>query len=360
MLADILRGISIHIDKTPLALDDATRALYNRAITNPSSLTDAERRTITHRPSPGEEDGLCRAACGLNMSELITKATNDGDSLTYTEARLLTGGLVPRQAEKLLHERMRMSESDRDLTHRAIDAATTWEMKAAQTSAHRVRRQRHVVSSAAYQSMNDEDRKNITFAMRVPWQEHVLGLNVLVCGLVVFRAADVDDDVEWITYKQQIQTAIHHGLHLKRQRVVEAAIAKLTMHWMEENVQGNLVFDLRCRFITLRESDKFPAGLRTDSFLYVDSESLQSQDTERPFVWLWELDERAEPLKVDIKHIAPTLFARLTQRDLSPPEIRQSPYRHTSELDMLHQAARLSYNESGQRTWIWPPPARFM
>lgn len=196
--------------------------------------------------------------------------------------------------------------------------------------------------------------------MRVPWQEHVLSLNALVCGLVVFRAADVDEDVEWITYKQQIQTAIHYGLHLKRQRVIEAAIAKLTIQWMEENVQDNLLFDLQRRFIALRESEEFPAGLRTDSFLYVNREAMQSRDTERPFVRLWEPDERAKPLKVDIKHIAPTLFARLTQRDLSPLEIRQSPYRHTSELDMLHQAARLSYNESGKRTWIWPPPARYM
>lgn len=107
MVIDIFRGIPIHIDNIPLALDDATRALYNRTITKPSSITDAERRAITHRPSPEEEDKLCRAECGINMSELITKATNDGDSLTYTEARLLTGGLVPRQAEKLLHERIR-------------------------------------------------------------------------------------------------------------------------------------------------------------------------------------------------------------------------------------------------------------
>lgn len=60
--------------------------------------------------------------------------------------------------------------------------------------------------------MNDEDRKKYHIAMRVPWQEHVLSLNALVCGLVVSRAADVDEDVEWITYKLQIQTAIHYGL----------------------------------------------------------------------------------------------------------------------------------------------------
>ncbi|KAJ6049576.1 hypothetical protein N7444_006292 [Penicillium canescens] len=44
-------------DESPLALDEAARALYRRAIDNPSSLTDEERRTVTPRP---EEDELCR------------------------------------------------------------------------------------------------------------------------------------------------------------------------------------------------------------------------------------------------------------------------------------------------------------
>ncbi|KAJ6012493.1 hypothetical protein N7522_002848 [Penicillium canescens] len=34
-------------DESPLALDEAARALYRRAIDNPSSLTDEERRTVT-------------------------------------------------------------------------------------------------------------------------------------------------------------------------------------------------------------------------------------------------------------------------------------------------------------------------
>ena len=42
--------ITVNVDRAPLALDEVTRTLYNRAITNPSSLTDAERRSITRRP----------------------------------------------------------------------------------------------------------------------------------------------------------------------------------------------------------------------------------------------------------------------------------------------------------------------
>lgn len=106
----------------------------------------------------------------------------------------------------------------------------------------------------------------------------------------------------------------------------------------------------------------------------MDEESLRSRDARRAFVWLWEPEkETAEPLKVDIKHIAPTLFARLTQRDLSPEKARSWPYRHTSELEMLRKAAGHSrmmveenngesvyaLNRDDSKDGIWPPPARY-
>ncbi|KAL4981209.1 hypothetical protein BDW66DRAFT_124196, partial [Aspergillus desertorum] len=70
----------IHQVTTPLALDEPTRTLYNRAISSPSSLTDQERRLITHRPPQEEENTLCRNACGLSMDELVAKAINSSSS----------------------------------------------------------------------------------------------------------------------------------------------------------------------------------------------------------------------------------------------------------------------------------------
>lgn len=51
-------------------------------------------------------------------------------------------------------------------------------------------------------------------------------------------------------------------------------------------------------------------GLRRDAFLYVDEEALRSLNSARPFVWLWEpqekeTEEQLGPLKVDVKHVAP-------------------------------------------------------
>ncbi|KAJ0425052.1 hypothetical protein BJY00DRAFT_308937 [Aspergillus carlsbadensis] len=104
---------------------------------------------------------------------------------------------------------------------------------------------------------------------------------------------------------------------------------------------------------TKLSTNEIPGGFRRDAFLYVDEEALRSRETARPYLWLAEPEpvskcqsvaeeQRAPdtetkpqlehhtgaeigtgtettavpPLKVDIKHIAPTLCARLTQRDL--------------------------------------------
>ncbi|KAL4894782.1 hypothetical protein BDV59DRAFT_164087 [Aspergillus ambiguus] len=134
--------------------------------------------------------------------------------------------------------------------------------------------------------------------------------------------------------------------------------------------------NLRDLFAEKRDQNEFPRGLRTDSFLFVDQEALQSRDSKRPFVWLWEpkrprtvekKDEKEEeekdldPLRIDIKRIAPTLFARLTQRDFSTKEARRKPYRLASKLKALHRVVKYSLNPTTrEHNWIWPPPARFM
>ena len=334
-------------------LDEVAQALYNRAIADPSSLTDRERRIITHRPPPEEEDALCRTACGQSMTELVTKAIQNGDSLTWKEAHLLSAGVVPNQAGRLLSERVRMSKTDRDLTHRAAAAATTEEMEVAQGNARAVLTRFHAAKGEALKFLKDSDMQNIKYAMTVPWQEHVLGLaETTVCGLVIF----ISDVLDGASFKGQIEAAMYHGFNCYPNLTNKAAVAKFTLYWVEDNDPRAL----RDCFTSMRDAISFPTGLRSDAFLYVDEGAMRSRDTARPFVWLWEPNETAVPLKVDIKHIAPALFARLTQRDLATEKARKWPYRDTPELQHLHRAANRSSNTEGELDGIWPPAHRLM
>ncbi|KAJ5667471.1 hypothetical protein N7507_003335 [Penicillium longicatenatum] len=415
---------SISADRTPLVLDESTRTLYDRAISNPSSLTDQERRLTTHRSPLDEEDTLCRNACGLSMGELVTKAinrsNNNGDDndgfplsslgLSYKEASLLTAGVVEGRSGHILSEVARLSPEDRDLKARAMEAVTTDDIRAAREVAQRVKQRWIEVELAAAKALNDDDIKNIRFAMKVPWQEHVLQSSSALArdsapgfdsgpggqgpgeaggrfGLVVFYPKKEEEGGRLPEYKSLIGTAVYHGLHYSPRLIKDETRDRFTLHWVA--VPGtNSSIDpsaLRSRFSAMLLNDEIPASFRRDVFLYVDDEAFRSRETTRPYLWLAEPEPQSEsktergpepgtetgtgtgaatgaqpetlqPLKVDIKHIAPTLFARLVQRDLHG-EARRKPYRHTSELTRLHAAVNAEYRE--EIDGIWPPPARF-
>ncbi|GCB17407.1 hypothetical protein AAWM_00292 [Aspergillus awamori] len=409
---------SISVDRTPLVLDESTRTLYNRAISNPSSLTDQERRLITHRPPPDEEDTLCRNACGLSMGELVTKAINSSNNhssgndgfplsspgLSYKEASLLTAGVVQGQSGHILFEVARLSSEDRDLKARAMEAATTDDIRTAREAAQRVEQRWLEVELAAAKALNDDDIRNIRFAMKVPWQEHVLqsssapardyapgsdsgpGEEGRRFGLVVIYPKE-DEGGRLSEYKSLVGTAVYHGLHYSPRLIKDETRDRFTLNWVAVAGSNNSMDPsaLRSKFSTMLSNNEILAGFRRDVFLYVDDEAFRSRETTRPYLWLAEpapnseskterelepgteigtgtgaatgaQPEALQPLKVDIKHIAPTLFARLVQRDLQG-EARRKPYRHTSELTRLHAAANARYRE--ERDGIWPPPARF-
>lgn len=190
------------------------------------------------------------------MSELVTKAIENRDLLTYNEARLLTAGVIPGQAGRLLSERARLSAADRDLTHRAQAAATTEGIKAAQAHARAVTQRWNKAHSAALEFLNNDDLQNIKYALRVPWQDHVLSLTgTAVCGLVAFYLGVP----EWVSFKEQIKTAIYHGMHYSPGSMNEAAVAKFTLQWVRHDDHPK---SLRGRFISMRDGNELPAGLR--------------------------------------------------------------------------------------------------
>ncbi|KAL2796602.1 hypothetical protein BJX66DRAFT_299478 [Aspergillus keveii] len=429
-------------DTTPLILDEATRALYTRAISDPSSLTDHERRLITRRPPKEEEDTLCRGACGLSMDTLIAKAINSTvhdpsdtneiinnyDSvnlpelpLSKIEAGILTvgvAGAVQKRTLESINEWARLSPEDRDLKQRAMQAATTDDVRAARKVAAGVQKRWSDVRHAAREALNDDDTRNIRAAMKVPWQDHVLKGGGDRFGLVVFysedeereeRAGEGKGESRLALYKSQIGTAIYHALHYPISLVRDETRARFALHWVAvltntsgyENRGSDDVVDLsalRSQFRTMLSSEEIPDGFRRDAFLYVDEETFRSRETARPYVWLAEPEPESQhesetqqasgteseprpehetenetgtgtgnpppskvlpPLKVDIKHIAPALFARLVQRDFQG-EARRKPYRYTSELSQLHHAATVAYRKWGRREGdgIWPPPYR--
>ena len=336
-------------DRSPLSLDEDTRILYERAVADPSSLTDEDRRKILHRPPQEEEDARCRDACGLTFSELVTKAVEHSESLTSKESTLVFRGVT---AGLRLNHRLRLSEAEKDLSHKAEAAAKTEDEVIAQKNALAAEQRWRAPHSAALEALSDQDMQLVKRALHVPWQQHVIesgdvNREKAVCGLVLFHPSAVD----WSAYKEKIETGVLHGFSLHRSLVKAPIQAGFTLFEVEYDDSNSL----KTKFAAMRDADEIPTGLRRDAFLYIDDEALSSLDTRRPFIWMSEPQDPAEPLKVDIKHISPMLIARLTQRDLSTEKDRKWPFKQTSELDALHKAAGRSRLPTGGRDGIWPP-----
>ncbi|KAL5356711.1 hypothetical protein BJX96DRAFT_171859 [Aspergillus floccosus] len=321
--------------------------------------------------------------------------------LSKKEARLLIVGVtsvVKGQTFSILSEVARLSPEDRALKGKAMQAAKTDNVKAAMEVATGVQQQRTAVKLAAAKALNDDDIRNIKVAMKVPWQEHVLQSSSTSTtsagdsgagpvgpqgpseakgrfGLVVFYPENEEGRGRLASYKSQIRTAIYHSLHYSHSLIKDETRNRFALHWVAapttsgSNDNHNDFQDtsaLRSMFHTMLSNNETPDGFRRDAFLYVDEEAFRSRDTARPYLFLAEpvpepqpkterqpepepgtesgITTEAQPpsealpsLKVDIKHIAPTLFARLVQRDLQG-EARRKPYRYTSALSRLHAA----------------------
>ncbi|KAJ5163331.1 uncharacterized protein N7500_005161 [Penicillium coprophilum] len=146
--------VTVNVDKTPLALNESENI------------------------SPAAHPNKKMISAGI--------ATRNRNSLKYQEAHRVVAGVVHGQAGRLLNERVQLSEADRDLTHEASDVVTTRELKDTHANAGAVKQKLSDASVTASTILNDDDQRNIRYAMHVSWQEHVLSLaEAAVCGLVI-------------------------------------------------------------------------------------------------------------------------------------------------------------------------------
>ncbi|RKL15099.1 hypothetical protein BFJ70_g15561 [Fusarium oxysporum] len=301
-------------DQTLFPLDDETRALYERATTGQSSLSDADRQKLSQLPSQGAQDSHYRKQCGLTRSELIAKAVQDPGSLSYFEASLI---ITPAMDPGLSLQRHRVSKIELYLLDTVLEAVLTKEEIAARQISLDMKGFWDQQSGNAKETRRDNDRQIIEETMTVQWQEYIMGLSdhkLASCGFVIFHSKDLD----WPVFKEQMETAIRHGFNFMS-GVKTAIKDRLAIHETKCDDSKSL----QSRFTAMQDERAIPKGLQSNAFLYVDDKTLQSRHSVRPFVWLWERENQTElfdeirPLKIDIRHIAPVLIAQLTQRDMS-------------------------------------------
>ncbi|RGP72607.1 hypothetical protein FLONG3_6615 [Fusarium longipes] len=351
------------IKNTTVVLDEETRALYHRAIKDPSSLSDDERRKVQgRRLSREKEDSYCREKCGLTMSELINKALNAPDTMSHTEARLVAHIHRPDEYGGMFNLQMlsRMTDEDEELGDRAFRAAFTKEEVLARERGQQRLKFFEAESKTAHELFDISDQTLIHKALKGPWRNHVIGLsteadNIARYGFVVLYNKEVD----WQPLHERIHKLAHYACMTCAGRLEEAVERAFTL----EGVEHDDTRTPQTQFVDLRNAGKIPKGLREDAFLYVDCQASVLSNSERPFVWLWEPQDQHGPIKIDIKHVAPVLIARVMQRDLPSAKEQRGRFGRGPDIECLHwevnRPAQLLKEGRGvgelTADGIWPP-----
>lgn len=332
-------------DQSPIQLDQNTLALYERAIVNPASITDEERRAINNLPSAEDEDRIVRETCGVSMAQLLTAATapSAAETLSLPEARIVLSSHVVDGPMEMLDRRWRMSPKDRELWSKAKKATKSEQQVAAEENARTACERWTIARNQADNAIPRRDYKIIVLAMHMPWQQRALETasdsNI---GLAFFFL----DRPAWPPYKAEINRCVQEGLTVMCAKTHPEIQRRFTLHWIQGG--GSSGAKLQAKFRALSD---LPPGIRSDCFLYVDDDAIRSKDTPKPFVWLHEPHTSLDPLKVDIRHIYPTLFARLTERDFSADEVRGQLFKTDPDFKGLHLAASRAEAEDD----VWPP-----
>jgi hypothetical protein len=256
------------------------RALHQRilAAADPASVTRAERNQLYLRPTPDEEDRLCREKVGLTMPELQDKVMTSPDTLTETECNIIVKGAdydpnVPNSGKKpfwtlgLQADERQLADQvsellandyDNDVFFRAFNRHKALDPERKQRLAQ-MRQERAAAQAAQLR------------AARPRWLHDMFDAKLARFGFVIFR----------ITYREgteqkwQVFRSIYDNTKIEVyckcwRRAGNLCSIHQPVLVSEPSLNGATVDVLRQRFKAMREQSEIPDRIATDCFLVVD------------------------------------------------------------------------------------------
>ncbi|GJC92735.1 hypothetical protein ColKHC_01561 [Colletotrichum higginsianum] len=282
-----------------MGLSPETRALYAKAIENPTGLSAAERNRVLGRLPPEEEDELCLAQVGLNRQALISKALTEPDTLSQTECDIvLTGAHYDSSNPSALTLKfqvlMSLSPEDRQLQSQAygeVRRVTDWYNTEAPAVHNAFERSKDIREQdrAERKRKREQQVELVQNARKLPrpkWIQDLLDAQLPRWGFVCFRtayattthdaeAAPVADDAVWDhlrwTFDDIARIVLTHCWMLDGQRLYDT---RENIFVSDPDLQGASAENLRARFRAMRDRNEIPEGVHRDCFLVADAETL--------------------------------------------------------------------------------------
>ncbi len=272
------------------------QGLYHKAIASPHTITRAERNQIQSRPTPSEEDALCLSATSYTFHALVQKAITEPSTLTDTEARILSDGAnQPSSADinKTYAGFMAMPKEERDLMDEARRVSADSQETEAKLKAWDVIDKRDTEKRAAARQQREAARaapgqERDRVEQKKAWVKTLEHKCWAEWGFVCFRSSYGDDEA-WTRAKDRMATITTAALAT----VSAADVVKQTwkiQYVEDEALKGIEAEGLRERFKSLVEAGGVSEGIRTDYFISADDtvvRYLQRREN-TPIVPVWE------------------------------------------------------------------------
>lgn len=260
--------------KATARMSEEQKLLHLRAKADPSTITRAERNLIHHLPSPEEEDRLCRAKVGLDMSQLKEKAFADPDSLTEAEADIIVRGVkydinIPGSRRNafwyldLPEDELHLAQDVRHLLNSDYDV------------------QVYIRASRRFQDFDGIRRERLALekqrrlhAARPLWVHELIDAKLSRWGFVIFRTAfNEGTDEKWQGFLTHYDLTTTEVLCRHWRRAANLSLNHRSVDISDSSLREASIDILRERFKSMR-SHGIPEYIATDCFLVVDETAL--------------------------------------------------------------------------------------
>lgn len=244
------------------------RALFNRAIDDPTSITRAESNEIRRLPPPDEEDRIIREKLTCDSkAELVSKAAASPETLTREEVDYL----LPQ------YHRCVKPEDDRLMCKAidAVDAIKPSDEQAAVSNAYK-RRSQWRAEERAERERKHQRLEYLRSLPRAEWVQRMVDADLQRWGFVCFRTAyglEETSDERWELFKAWYTTAGEHVAMIWK-GFRDLWPKHTTLFVSDPALDGCSAELLRERFRGMRAAGEIPDGLRTDVFLVADERAI--------------------------------------------------------------------------------------
>lgn len=295
------------------------RALLQRAISDPASITPAEKNDILSLPPPDEENQLHQSVFNLaSRAALVAKALpNDGADLTYAEARWLGAlGLHnpfvkrdPQSSLERLERRFRTPVADRQLIGDAQAAVLTSDEKMAHNHGiHQTSRLGRARSQAQSEARAEQlrQRQALRRQPRPKWIQEMKDVELPRWGFVILRTAYSGDasDSAWRRFQDYFSQTGNYVMTMWNGGLEMWQTHKSVFISDRDTLDDADTAVLQARLRAMRDTGQIPDGVRDDVFLVVDRDVLSNKQmvTGTPYSKVREPRETVYLRAVDPDH----------------------------------------------------------